>query len=89
MTFQSSPDSVNSLPCTDNISLINSDVWLAYRTIINQFYTMDMLTSVLPTMNYEPWVWSLIGSIIVGLSGIFPLLVIPIEEGANLKKGGE
>ncbi|KAG5848661.1 hypothetical protein ANANG_G00101190 [Anguilla anguilla] len=31
------------------------------------------------------WLFSLVGSIIVGLSGIFPLLVIPIEAGAALK----
>ncbi|XP_061103141.1 zinc transporter ZIP13 isoform X1 [Conger conger] len=33
----------------------------------------------------DTWVCSLLGSIIVGLSGIFPLLVIPIEAGAALK----
>ncbi|XP_069750666.1 zinc transporter ZIP13 [Narcine bancroftii] len=31
------------------------------------------------------WICSLIGSVMVGLSGIFPLLVIPIEAGAALK----
>ena len=31
--------------------------------------------------------FSLIGSTMIGLSGIFPLLIIPIEEGANLKTG--
>jgi len=38
---------------------------------------------------YHPWLMSAIGSFVVGLSGIFPLLVIPIDEGANLKSGGE
>ncbi|XP_033910131.3 zinc transporter ZIP13-like isoform X2 [Acipenser ruthenus] len=33
----------------------------------------------------DAWVCSLIGSVMVGLSGIFPLLVIPIEAGATLK----
>ncbi|XP_072374872.1 zinc transporter ZIP13-like isoform X1 [Scyliorhinus torazame] len=33
----------------------------------------------------DAWICSLIGSVIVGLSGIFPLLVIPIEAGAALK----
>ncbi|KAI1890162.1 hypothetical protein AGOR_G00170830 [Albula goreensis] len=33
----------------------------------------------------DTWVCSLLGSIMVGLSGIFPLLVIPIEAGAALK----
>uniref|UniRef100_A0A1B6E318 Zinc transporter ZIP13 n=1 Tax=Clastoptera arizonana TaxID=38151 RepID=A0A1B6E318_9HEMI len=87
MTLQSSSETISLLSCTDNISSVNiSDVWLVYK-IVQQFSTMDIITSALPTVSYQPWVWSLIGSVIVGLSGIFPLLVIPIEveEGANLK----
>lgn len=38
---------------------------------------------------YQPWLFSLIGSAMVGLSGVFPLLVIPIDEAADLKHGGE
>lgn len=41
------------------------------------------------TFHYTPWIFSLIGSSLVGLSGIFPLLVIPVEDGENLKVGGE
>lgn len=37
---------------------------------------------------YQPWVFSLLGSAMVGLSGILPLLIIPIDDGANLKNGG-
>ncbi|XP_067833621.1 zinc transporter ZIP13-like [Heptranchias perlo] len=33
----------------------------------------------------DAWICSLIGSVMVGLSGVFPLLVIPIEVGAALK----
>ncbi|MBN3303743.1 S39AD protein, partial [Amia calva] len=33
----------------------------------------------------DAWFCSLIGSLMVGLSGVFPLLVIPIEAGAALK----
>lgn len=36
---------------------------------------------------YEVWIYSICGSIAVGLSGIFPLLVIPIEAGPSLKHG--
>ena len=35
------------------------------------------------------WLLSLAGSVAVGLSGIFPLLVIPIEAGAALKTEGK
>lgn len=38
---------------------------------------------------YEVWIYSVCGSIAVGLSGIFPLLVIPIEAGPALKHGGK
>ncbi|XP_043486069.1 zinc transporter ZIP13 homolog [Polistes fuscatus] len=36
---------------------------------------------------YNPWLFSILGSTMVGLAGILPLLVIPIEEGADLKNG--
>ncbi|XP_014613023.1 PREDICTED: zinc transporter ZIP13 homolog [Polistes canadensis] len=36
---------------------------------------------------YNPWFFSILGSTMVGLAGILPLLVIPIEEGADLKNG--
>ncbi|XP_051170989.1 zinc transporter ZIP13 homolog [Leptopilina boulardi] len=36
---------------------------------------------------YQPWFFSLLGSFMVGLSGVLPLLIIPIEAGTNLKNG--
>ncbi|XP_017948773.2 zinc transporter ZIP13 isoform X1 [Xenopus tropicalis] len=33
----------------------------------------------------DAWICSIIGSLLVGLSGVFPLLVIPIEAGAELR----
>lgn len=35
------------------------------------------------------WFCAMIGSLLVGLSGVLPLLVIPIDETDNLKQGGE
>ncbi|CAG5135675.1 unnamed protein product, partial [Candidula unifasciata] len=35
----------------------------------------------------EIWIFSIIGALLVGLSGIFPLLVIPLESGPALKHG--
>ncbi|TSK19953.1 Zinc transporter ZIP13 [Bagarius yarrelli] len=43
------------------------------------------LTKLLSREDVDVWFCSLVGSIAVGLSGIFPLLVIPIEAGAALK----
>ena len=37
----------------------------------------------------EVWLYSVCGAILVGLSGIFPLAVIPLESGAALKHGGK
>ncbi|KAL2738210.1 zinc transporter ZIP13 [Vespula maculifrons] len=38
-------------------------------------------------VTYNPWFFSILGSTMVGLAGVLPLLVIPIEEGADLKNG--
>ncbi|KAK6174745.1 hypothetical protein SNE40_017966 [Patella caerulea] len=40
-------------------------------------------------LTYETWCYSLLSAVLVGLSGIFPLLVIPIEAGPSLKQGGK
>lgn len=32
-------------------------------------------------IGYTPWIFSLLGSALIGLSGILPLFVIPIETG--------
>jgi len=37
----------------------------------------------------ETWAYSIISAVLVGLSGIFPLLVIPLESGKALRDGGE
>ena len=37
----------------------------------------------------KTWVYATISAMLVGLSGIFPLLVIPIEAGKALRKGGK
>ncbi|XP_056382508.1 zinc transporter ZIP13 isoform X2 [Hyla sarda] len=37
------------------------------------------------TSPLDAWICSLIGSLLVGLSGVFPLLVIPVEAGATLR----
>ncbi|XP_035737992.1 zinc transporter ZIP13 homolog [Vespa mandarinia] len=38
-------------------------------------------------ITYNPWFFSILGSTMVGLAGVLPLLIIPIEEGADLKNG--
>lgn len=37
----------------------------------------------------EAWLYSIPATILVGLCGIFPLLVIPVEAGHALREGGK
>lgn len=36
---------------------------------------------------YQSWLMALVASVLVGLSGIVPLLVIPVDSTATLKNG--
>ena len=64
--------------CTDSAGflykLIMDDMWAPWGAAAEYF-------------EYTPWLFSLLGSTMIGLTGIFPLLVIPIDEGADLKTG--
>ncbi|XP_061614916.1 zinc transporter ZIP13 isoform X3 [Phyllopteryx taeniolatus] len=46
---------------------------------------LQAIADFLASEHAHVWLLSLAGSVVVGLSGIFPLLVIPIEAGAALK----
>lgn len=50
---------------------------------------LQAVADLLASEHAHVWLLSLVGSIAVGLSGIFPLLVIPIEAGAALKTEGK
>lgn len=56
-------------------------------------YVADELDMSLETNMFDTkvgvWICSILGAMLVGLSGIFPLLVIPIETGPALKHGGK
>jgi hypothetical protein len=66
-------------------------IWGVYKELLIDYIPDSWITfiSLLTNFEYHPWLFSVIGSAIIGLSGILPLLVIPIEEGANLKSGGK
>ena len=49
----------------------------------------DKSFEVMSEFNWEIWTYSVIAASLVGLSGIFPLLVIPMEAGPALKHGGK
>ncbi|XP_061526498.1 zinc transporter ZIP13 isoform X1 [Phycodurus eques] len=46
---------------------------------------LQAIADFLASEHGHVWLLSLAGSVVVGLSGIFPLLIIPIEAGAALK----
>lgn len=50
---------------------------------------MDTTITMILSTQYQPVIMSVIGSIIVGLSGLFPLLVLPINDTMTLKTGRE
>ncbi|XP_011632138.1 zinc transporter ZIP13 homolog [Pogonomyrmex barbatus] len=54
--------------------LEGTDEWLPWHEIVEYF-------------SYNPWIFSLLGSTMVGLTGIFPLWLIPIQDGVDLKTG--
>ena len=64
--------------CTYSIGflyeMITEEMWTPWKATMEYF-------------DYTPWLFSLLGSTLIGLTGIFPLFIIPIEEGANLKNG--
>jgi hypothetical protein len=45
-----------------------------------EFYVPEYVSLYIRTIQYVPWVFSLLGSALIGLSGILPLLIIPSTE---------
>ena len=69
----------NEIPatsCTDDESqsLETSDGFFGYFKNINHH-------------SIVVWTYAIISAMLVGLSGIFPLLIIPLDAGENLKHG--
>lgn len=50
---------------------------------------MGTATMMFLFTQYQPVFMSIIGSIIVGLSGLFPLLILPVDDTVSLKTGRE
>ncbi|KAK9501838.1 hypothetical protein O3M35_012492 [Rhynocoris fuscipes] len=77
MDYHSKPDTSYQF---DFSNTSDSDIW---------FQNLILTVNPFSNLDYNPWLGSVIGSIIVGLSGIFPLLVIPIDGAANFTKKGQ
>ncbi|CAK9805989.1 Zinc transporter ZIP13 [Anthophora quadrimaculata] len=57
-----------------------------YDTIVEDMWA-PWGVAMMEYFEHSPWLFSLLGSTMIGLTGIFPLLIIPIEEGVDLKNG--
>ncbi|XP_065371421.1 zinc transporter ZIP13 homolog [Calliphora vicina] len=51
---------------------------MLYTHLVNQY-----VPEYIKGLEYTPWVFSLLGSVVIGLSGILPLLIIPTDEKLN------
>ena len=64
---------------------MNSTVGLVDGTL--QYIYHEVMEHYMPAyfkdFQYTPWVFSLLGSALIGLSGILPLFIIPIDTGTK------
>lgn len=52
-------------------------------------YFPEYFYNFVEELDEHPWLFSALASLLVGLSGILPLLIIPIDETASFKDGGK
>ena len=45
------------------------------------------MPAFLTEITYKPWVFSMLGSVLIGLSGILPLLFIPVQTEEEKSRG--
>lgn len=50
-------------------------------------YLPEYLVTFVDELDEHPWLFASLASLLVGLSGILPLLIIPIDETASFKDG--
>lgn len=51
-------------------------------------FVPDYILDFVEELDEHPWLFSAMASMLVGLSGILPLLIIPIDETASFENGG-
>lgn len=61
----------------------NSNTDNSYKEIF-----VDLVPRWIWALEYIPWLWAVFGSILVGLTGVLPLLVVPIGQTDTLKQEG-
>ncbi|KAL3269788.1 hypothetical protein HHI36_008848 [Cryptolaemus montrouzieri] len=69
----------NAIECLAGLN--NSSFREPYEAVL-----FDYVPAWLFSMEYIPWLWAILGSVLVGLSGVLPLFLIQVDE-SDLKQG--
>lgn len=60
------------------IGFFDEHIVMLYTHLVNEYVPEYFMG-----FEYTPWIFSLLGSVVIGLSGILPLLIIPTDEQKN------
>lgn len=63
------------------VGFFDEHIVMLCRHLVNEY-----VPSYFTSMEYTPWIFSILGSVVIGLSGILPLIIIPTDE--KLEKQG-
>ena len=56
-------------------TFLDEQIVYLYTELVNNY-----MPEFVKSFVYTPWVFSMLGSVIIGLSGILPLIIIPNQE---------
>lgn len=74
--------------CANGINLSGGNFSDLFENF-NKQIMVEITPEVLGGWEELPWLWAMFGSVLIGLSGVLPLFIIPIDETNNLKNGGK
>ncbi|XP_012287643.1 zinc transporter ZIP13 [Orussus abietinus] len=58
------------------------------ETIVRETWVLwNLVVDRVGVAEYQPWIFSLLGSVMVGLSGVFPMFVVSLDDSQDLKHG--
>lgn len=75
---------LNPLECEDRLN--TTDFVFEYTML--ELGVPQWIALCMKQYEYLPWMGAMFGSILVGLSGVLPLLVIQLNHTDDLKQGG-
>lgn len=59
-----------------------------HQTLIDIYFDLiePLVPAFIKSAEYEPWIFSLMGSALIGLAGILPLIIIPVDTAVKGSK---